>query len=163
MKFTAILLFTLMGCGRSLSEEQRKEMHEKMEANKIVRVTEVEILEAALAEGRKTVSILDDLQNNAPALDSFLEINAQRIRYILPDASNARPLEQQLLEAYLADTSGAPQDNVQKLRNDQDGFDSLLYTKPVVKRSAQGDEQLDGVWNIWLSKKEMVLNIGKNK
>ena len=79
------------------------------------------------------------------------------------DAALRRVLEQQLIEAYLADESGSMQDNVQEKRNGQGDYDSLLYTRPVTKTLPDGSEQLEGVWNIWLSKKELILSIGKNK
>jgi len=158
-----IVLFIFAGCGGSLSDEQRKQMKEKMEMNKIVRVTEVEITEAAFAEGREIIKAIEDFKGDSAKLDSFLRINVGRVRFIQPGRSNARALEQQLVDAYLADESGLQQDNVQKVRNDQGDFDSLLYTKPVTKKMPDGSEQLEGVWNIWLPKKELVLEIGRNR
>lgn len=164
MKTTVLLGFLILfGCGGSLSDEQRKQMREKMEMNRIVRVTEVEITEAAFAEGRGIIKTLEGLKGDSAKLDSFLEINNGRIRFIQPGQTNARELEQQLIEAYLADESGSQQDNVQKARNHSGDFDSLLYTKPVTKKLGDGTEQLEGVWNIWLPKRELVLEIGKNK
>lgn len=164
MKITAVILvFIAVGCGGSLSDEQRKEMREKMEMNKIVRVTEAEIMEAAFSEGREIVATLDTLKPNPARLDSFIEINGGRIRFVVPGTSNAHALEQQLIDAYLADESGSMQDNVQEKRNAQGDYDSLLYTRPVTKKLPDGSEQLEGVWNIWLSKKELILSIGKNK
>ena len=164
MKISVVLLiFFLIGCGGSLSDEQRKEMQKKMEENKIVRVTEVEIMEAAFAKGRKTVETLESLKNDSSKLNSFIKANGEGIRYIQPGEANARMLEQQLIDAYVADESGSLQDNVQKLRNNEGDFDSLLYTKPVIKKLPDGSEQLEGVWNIWLSKKELIVEIGKNK
>ncbi len=164
MKISALfLLLFLFSCGGSLSDEQRKQMHEKMELNKIVRVTEAEITDAAFAKGRKIINALDSLRNDSSSLKSYLRKNAARIHYIQPGTSNARALEQQLVEAYLADESGAMQDNVQEKRNAQGNYDSLLYTKPVTKQLPDGSEALEGIWNVWLSKKELVLEIGKHK
>jgi len=156
----SLLLFT---CGGSLSDEQRKQMREKMEENKIVRITEVEILEASFSTGREIVKTLDSLRSDSAKLDSFLKSSKERIRYIEPGRSTARALEQQLIDAYLADESGSLQDNVQKLRNAGGDFDSLLYTKPVVKKLPDGTDHLEGVWNIWLAKKDMVLELTKKK
>jgi hypothetical protein len=164
MKVIVVLvLLILFGCGGSLSDEQRKEMREKMEMNKIVRVTEVEITEAAFAEGREIIQTLEDFKGDSAKLDSFLKINNGRVHFIRPGQANARELEHQLIEAYLADESGSQQDNVQKFRNDEGDFDTLLYTKPVTRKLQDGSEQLDGVWNIWLPKKELVLQLGKKK
>ena len=160
-----VLLLTLIlfGCGGSLSDEQRKQVKENMELNKIVRVTEAEITEAAFSKGREAVKIIDTFGGDSTRIDSILNINKGRIRFIRPGKSNALALEQQLIDAYLADPSGILQDNVQRLRNKQGDFDSLLYTRPVMKKLPDGSEQLDGVWNIWLPKKELILEIGKNK
>ncbi len=109
------------------------------------------------------MKILERFHNDSIKLDSVLKINEGRVRYIQPGKSNAKALEQQLIDAYLADESGALQDNVQKLRKAGGDFDSLLYTKPVVIKLPDGSEQLEGVWNIWLSKKQIILDIGKKK
>ena len=164
MKFSILFMAALLlACGGSLSDEQRKQMKENIELNKIVRVTEVEITEAAFAKGRETVQLIESFEGDSVRIDSVLERNKGRVRYIQPGKANALALEQQLIDAYLADPSGAHQDNVQKLRNTDGDFDSLLYTRPVTKKLADGSEQLDGVWNIWLPKKELILEIGKNK
>lgn len=153
----------LFSCGGSLSDEQRKRMHEKMEANKIVRVTEVEIMEAAFAEGRETVLKLDSLSADSSALASFLNQHEGRIHFLKPGQSETHMLEKQLIDAYLNDPSGAFQDNVQELRNNQGNFDTLLYTKPVTKKLADGRDELVGVWNIWLPKKELVVGISRER
>jgi hypothetical protein len=164
MKITILMLsLFLFACGGSLSDEQRKQMREKMEENKIVRVTEAEIQEASFSKGREIVRTLDSLKSDAAKLDSFLKLNNGRIRFIQPGKSTARALEQQLIDAYLADESGSFQDNVQQLRNAGGDFDSLLYTKPVVKKLPDGSDQLEGVWNIWLAKKDLVLELTKKK
>lgn len=162
LRFTTLLaLLVAAGCGGSLSDEQRKALREKMEENKIVRVTEGEITEAAYARGRSLVQALDSLANDPAQLQAFLNNRPEKIRYIRPDASNARALEKQLIDAYLADTSGSFQDNVQKVRNASGDFDSLLYTKPVTTRLPDGSDRLEGVWNIWLPRKMLILNMGK--
>lgn len=156
-------MLIIIACGGSLSDEQRKQMRENMEMNKIMKVTEVEITEAAFAEGRAIIKMVEHFRGDSAKLDSFLKVNEGRVRFIQPGKSNARLLEQQLVDAYIADESGSLQDNVQKVRNDDGDFDTLLYTKPVVKKLVDGSEQLEGVWNIWLPKKELVLGIGKKK
>lgn len=161
--FAVILIFILAGCGGSLSDEQRKQMHEQMDMHKIMRVTEVEITEAAFAKGRETIQALERFQGDSTRLDSVIKINYGRVRYIQPGKSNALALEQQLIDAYLADESGSLHDNVQKLRNADGDFDSVLYTKPVMTRLSDGSEKLDGVWNVWLPKKQLILEIGKKK
>lgn len=156
----ALLLFS---CGGSLPDEQRKRMHEKMEASKIVRVTEVEIMEAALAAGRETASKLDSLAADSSRLNSLMNEYQGRIHFLKPGESGSHILEKQLIDAYLNDPSGTFQDNVQELRNNQGEYDTLLYTKPVTKKLADGRVELVGVWNIWLPKKELVIEITRQR
>jgi len=160
---TLIVFGVMFSCGGSLSDEQRKEMKEKMEENKIVRVTEVEITEAAFSTGRETVARLDSLASDSSELMSFLEEEKGRIHFLKPGGPDMHVLEKQLIDAYLADPSGAFQDNVQEVRNEVGGADTLLYTKPVTKKLADGREELVGVWNIWLSKKDLVIGISRKR
>lgn len=153
----------MLACGGSLSDEQRKEMKQKMEENRIVRVTEVEITEAAFSMGRQTVAKLDSLASDSSSLESFLEKKGNRIHFLKPGGPDMHILEKQLIDAYLSDPSGAFQDNVQEVRNEDGGADTLLYTKPVTKKLADGREELLGVWNIWLSKKELVVEISRKR
>jgi hypothetical protein len=155
------MAFAVIGCGGSLSDEQRKRMHEQMDLHKIKRVTENEINEAAFAKGREIVKRLETFQGDAGKIDSFIATSKERIRWIVPGAANARELEQQLLDAYINAESGSLQDNVQKLRNADGESDSLLYTKPVVSKMSNGADKLEGVWNIWLSKKQLILSMNK--
>ena len=163
MKYVLISFTLLMACGGSLSDEQRKQMREKMETNKILRITEVELTEAAFLEGRQMMKMLDSLGEDSAKLNFFIKNQAGKVRFIRPDASNARLLEKQLIDAYLSDTSGANQDNVQKHRTADGDFDSLLYTRPVTRTRPDGSDELEGVWNIWLSRRELVIAIGKRK
>ena len=158
-----VFLCVLISCGGSLSDEKRKEMREKMEANKIVKVTEMEITEAAFDEGRNMVRQMDSLKRDSSSLTKYLSSREGSVRFIRPGEGTNRLLEQQLIDAYLADPSGAFQDNVQKVRNDQGDFDTLLYTKPVTKKMQGGSDELIGVWNIWLSKKDLVKKISRQR
>ena len=158
-----VLLFMLLACGGSVPEEQRKQMREKMEKNKILRVTEAEIMEAAFAEGRNIVAKLDRLDSDSLRLRSFLKEHEGRINFLKPGSSTAHLLEQQLIDAYLADASGTFQDNVQEVRDEDGRVDTLLYTKPVTRKLPDGREELLGVWNIWLPTKELILEIGRSR
>jgi len=159
---TIIACIILASCGGSLSDEQRKQMREKMEENRIVRVTEVEITEAAFAEGRATVETLDSLAADSTQLRSYVNRSGGTIRFLRPGEQTNRLLEKQLIDAYLADPSGISQDNVQKVRNDQGDFDTLLYTKPITKKLPDGADELVGVWNIRLSRKHLVSQLSKS-
>jgi hypothetical protein len=157
-----VSLFILSACGGSLSEEQRQKMKEQMELHKIKRVSESEITEAAFARGRQLVADLDRLRRDSTKLDSMMRAQGGTIRWLVPGKSNALAIEQQLIDAYIAAESGAPQDNVQQIRNSagEEG-DSILYTKPVVSKMPDGADKLEGVWNIWLSKKQLILSMDK--
>jgi hypothetical protein len=120
-------------------------------------------MEAAFTEGRNTVVKLDSLDSDSLRLRSFLNENEGRIHFLKPGSSTANVLEKQLIDAYLADPSGPFQDNVQEVRNPDGGFDTLLYTKPVTRKLPDGRDELLGVWNIWLPKKELVLEIGRSR
>ena len=157
------MLLLLFGCGGNLTDEQRRQMREKMEMNKIIRVTDLEITEGALLKGRSLIRILEDFQPDSVRVDSFLRTKDGRIRFIRPGESEVQGLERQLLEAYDGDESGSLQDNVQAKRDAKGEYDSLLYTKPVTRRFADGSEQLVGVWSIWLPKKEVILELTRRK
>ena len=83
-----------------------------------------------------------------------------KIKWSVPGASSARDIEQQLIEAYVTGmATGSLQDNIQKLHTGMkpEDYDSLLYSKPVVTVMPDGVEKLEGIWNIYLSKKQIVL------
>lgn len=163
MKHLALIAAVLLvACGGQLSDEQRKQMREKMEENKIVHATEIEITEEAFAEGRELVEQLDSMRGDSVAMKKFLK-DHKNIHFITPRQSTSRMLERQLVDAYLSDPTGAHQDNVQKVRNNQGDFDTLLYTKPVMRKLPDGSDELMGVWNMWLPKKDLVVKIGRAK
>jgi hypothetical protein len=160
-KFGFLVLLFAIACDGKLSDEQRKRMREQMELHKIKRVTDTEITEAAYARGRELFGLLEKNKSDSVTMDSIITASDGRIRWIVPGKGNAIALEQQLVDAYLADESGSMQDNVQELRKGQEKSDSILYTKPVVTKLNDGSEKLEGIWNIWLSKKELILAMDK--
>jgi hypothetical protein len=160
-KYIFGLVLVLMACEGKLTDEQRRRMKEQMELHKIKRVTDTEITEAAYARGRSTMSKLEKTQANSKGIDSMITANKGAIRWIVPGNGNAQALEQQLIDAYLADPDGALQDNVQEVRNGFEKSDSILYTKPVMTKMPDGSERLEGVWNIWLSRKQLILAMDK--
>lgn len=158
-----VILLFLFGCGGNLTDEQRRQMREKMEMNKIIRVTDLEVTEGALTKGRSLIRTLEDFQRDSVKVDSFLKTEEGRIRFIRPGQSDVQGLERQLLEAYVGDESGSLQDNVQAKRDAKGEYDSLLYTKPVTKNIGDSNEQLVGIWSIWLPKKEVILELTRKK
>lgn len=157
---TLLCLLLLASCGRPLTDEQRKEIREQMALRTIKRVTESEIASAALSKGREMVAQLEQMKGDSAGTDSLIRLYQGRVRWIIPGKTPVVALEQLVVEAYLAADSGALSDNIQKLRNAQGESDSLLYTYPVIIRSeGEAAEQLAGIWSIWLSKKELILEM----
>lgn len=159
-KLAAVLMiFSFWACDSKLSDEQRRQMREQMELHKIRKISEPEIIEAAFAAGRQTIKTIEKLQSDSAKLDSFLLSKKGSIHWVVPGQSNINEMEQQLIDAYLAQASGTPQDNVQKIRKDTGETDSLLYTYPVITKTAGGIETFDGVWYVRLSKKDIILSM----
>lgn len=156
MKKLLIISFVLLtACGGSLSDEQRKRMREASGQQAIVKVTEAEILDAAFVKGR---SVMSRLRENNPDTSKVSAEETVRIHWLAPGKAHGLEIEQQLIEAYLNSLlTGTPlQDNVQKI-----GEDSLLYTNPVVITRADSSIEIKGTWNIWMSKRELILAMGK--
>lgn len=156
-----LLLVALTGCGGTLSDEQKKKIREEMELNKIRRVSEAEITEAAFARGRYIISMIATFNGDSLKIDSLIKAQKGAVRWVVPGQSTQHEMEKQLIDAYIASATGGQQDNVQKIRTAQGESDSLLYSKPVLSALPDGTGQLQGVWNIWLSKKQLILSIDK--
>jgi hypothetical protein len=158
MRWHSILsVFLIVGCTGSLTEEQRKAVKEDMESHTIRKVTDAQLTEAAFARGRELVAQLEQAKNDSASINSIVKASEGKIHWVVPGANNAVAIEQQLIEAYIAAESGGMQDNVQKIRaSDGTQTDSILYSKPVVIKQSDGTDVLTGVWNIWLSRKELI-------
>jgi hypothetical protein len=157
-----VVLMLLCGCGGSLSDEQRKKLHDGMETQKIQKVSESEILTASLERGREIFAVLEKSDFDAMTLDSLSSQYHSRISWIQPGSSSAKEVERQLIEAYVIGAeTGSSQDNVQILRRSADSseYDSLIYSRPVVTPAKDGAVNVEGVWNIYLSRKQVVLNL----
>jgi hypothetical protein len=152
----------LIGCGGSLSDEQRKRLHEGMEDQKIIKLTDSEIVTASLERGRKIFKAMENLNFSSLKMDSLASQNHVRIRLIKTGTDNALEVEKQLIEAYIVGAeTGALQENIQKMnvRNDNTDYDSLIYTRPKISPLPEGAVQVEGIWNIYLSKKEVIRTI----
>jgi len=166
MKRSILLLLTILsGCGGKLSDEQRKQMKEGMEQQKIVQLSDSEIVTAALDQGQAIFNVLEKLKFDPTKIDSVARHYRVKIYWRTPGSSDAKEIEQQLIEAYVSGmVTGSLQDNIQPLhKGDHAKYDSLLYSKPVVTPMADGIEKLDGVWNIYISKKQIVLAVSAEK
>ncbi len=58
-KIVLVSLIALMSCGGSLSDEQRKRLHEGMDDQKIVKMSDSEIVIAALDRGRMVFGLFE--------------------------------------------------------------------------------------------------------
>lgn len=151
--FALVLLLLLCSCGGSLSDEQRRKIREDMKQHQIVRISEAEITAAAFENGRAAMDLLN--KKDKPSSDSLKRYCT--VRWIVPGSKNAREIETQLIEAYLESSiNGGMEDNIQKV-----GTDSLLYTKPVTEKLADGSENVKGMWSIQFAKKQVILSIKK--
>jgi len=155
-----------MGCGGSLSDEQRKRLHEGMDQQQIVRLSDSEIVTASLEQGRIVFAALDQVKFNPAKVDSIAARYHVRLRWIVPGSADALEIENQLIEAYVIGAeTGSTQDNIQKLRTlpQADEYDSLLYSRPLVKPIADGAINVEGVWNVYIAKKDIILSVAKRK
>lgn len=153
--------FVVISCTRSLSDEQRKAVKEDMAAHKITRVTDAEITEAAFASGRSLVSSIEKFKGDSARIDSMISANEGKIRWLVPGSAGASAIEQQLIDAYIIADAGGQIDNVQKIRGSEGDSDSLLYSKPVLISHGDKGDELVGVWNIWLSRKQLIRAMNK--
>jgi uncharacterized membrane protein len=165
-KFWLIIILGLAACGGKLSDEQRKRLREGMEDQKIVKLSDSEIVSAGLEQGQTIFAALQSIQFDTTKIDSLEKRYEVKIHYSVPGDSNSDQIQQQLIEAYIAGmATGSLQDNIQKLYKDdtQNAYDMLLYSKPVVSPMPDGVEKLDGVWHIYLSKKQIILKATSGK
>lgn len=154
-RLVIVPIVILMACGGGISDEQRKQMREASEQQAIVKVTEAEIMDAAFAKGR---GVLAQLKSTRVDTTKIEQEQAVEIHWLGTDATHGLEIEQQLIEAYLNSllTDSPLQDNVQKVGND-----SLLYTTPIVLTRADSSIEIKGTWNVWMSKKQLILNMHK--
>ncbi len=156
-----IVFLTFCACTGSLTEEQRKAVKEDMAAHKITRVTDAEITEAAFAKGRSLVDQLAALRSDTVREDSMISASQHRIRFSFPGDQKSSEIETQIVQAFLEVEDHDAGDNIQKSRRaDNSESDSILYSKPVYTVSQQ-KHKLKGVWNIWLSRKALILAMNK--
>ena len=158
-QFALILLIIQCGCGGKLSDEQRKQMREGMEQQKIVQMSDSEIVTAALEEGQTVFESMKNSRFDPNKIDSIARHYHVKIYWRIPGSGQSSEIEQQLIDAYVTGmATGSLQDNIQPLhKGSQTDYDSLLYSKPVVSAMPDGIEKLEGIWNIYISKKQVVL------
>lgn len=135
------LILALMGCGGSLSDEQRKSLKKEMEMREIKKVSEEEIFKKGLEIGRIIIP-----QLNTGSIDAVARRNGVTI--ILADSlsQDLTTVHQEILEAYFYAPVKDLADNV------QDANDTIIYAAPILE-----NEKLQGVWFISIPRKKIVL------
>jgi hypothetical protein len=164
MKWYAfVFVIIVFSCTGSLTEEQRNKVKEDMANHAIRKVSDAEITEAAFSKGRAYVSAIEQSKNDSTKIDSIIVASNKRIRWVVPGSKSGLAVEQQLIDAYISSGGTDLQDNIQKIRS-EDGTqtDSILYSKPIVIKRSDGVDELKGVWNIWLSRKELIMAMEKD-
>ena len=150
-KISVLCLIILMGCGGSLSDEQRKKLREGLDEQKIVRLSDSEIVMSSLERGRSIFESMAAREFLPEAIDSLEHQYRVRIKLITPGAGDALEVENQLIEAYVVGAEeGSLPDNIQKLgiTENHEQYDSLMYTKPQVTSLPDGAVKVQGIWNI---------------
>ena len=163
---SAFIVFLLAACGGSLTDEQRKKLHDGMEDHKITQLSDTEIVTAAMDEGRSVFDALEKSNFDGPASLRIARERKVKVRFITPGSGDALEIENQIIQAYIVGSvTGATQDNIQKLRSGaatslQD-YDTLLYSRPVVTSQPDGSVNVEGVWNIYVAKRDVVRSLSK--
>jgi hypothetical protein len=157
LMFFVSLVSLIAACGGSMSDEQRKKMLEAREGQAIVKISEAEIMTAAVERGRAVMELLPDSAKRS-TVDSIERVHNVKIQWLVPGATTSLAIERQVIDAYINSViEGASlEDNIQAMESD-----SMLYTKPVVVTHEDQSVEIKGTWNIRMSKKELVLLLSK--
>src|SRR6187402_1986317 len=101
-KIALISLLALMSCGGSLSDEQRKRLHDGMEKQKIVKISDSEIVSAAMEQGRAFYKAMEKASFTEAKIDSLARVFNVRVVQLDINSANAKEMEKQLLDAYIS-------------------------------------------------------------
>src|SRR5690349_596830 len=98
MRWQSILpILFIVGCTGSLTEEQRKAVKEDMESHAIRKVSDAQLTDAAFSRGREIIAQLEEAKGDSSKIDSIVKRSEGKIRWMVPGASNATVVEQQLI------------------------------------------------------------------
>lgn len=149
-------MLLIASCQGNLTDEQKKELRDGMIANRITKVTESEIMEAAYHYGKKVATKLGPSHSSSGYQSLENEFHV-RIYPLETGDSLLQEIEKQIVEAYLAlEADKGAYDNVQLMGND-----SLLYTLPVMDTLVNGATEFRFALGIMMPKKEVILSIDK--
>jgi hypothetical protein len=153
--WSIVALLVFFSCNGTLSDEQRKKIKEEMERGKIQKVSDVQITEQAFVTGREIAGQI----NGSSVLDRDL-INTLQKKYKVKIArlqtgdSLLLEIEQMIVEAYIEGKDSVNlTDNVQKVG------DTLLFTRPVMKKRPDGTVEFDYALGIRMPRKQIILSI----
>lgn len=148
----------LSACQGSLSEEQRKKIKDEMDAGKIQRVTEAELINGGFSFGRSLTQVIeksDKYYVNRKILDSIERKYDIRIFKLQENDSTLFEIERKILEAYLSgSTEVTLDDNIQITDTD-----SILYTKPILRTQPDGSLEFLYAIGIKAPKRTIVLTL----
>src|SRR5688572_20393984 len=97
-KILLVLCVWLFGCGGSLSDEQRKKLHDGMEDQIIVKLSDSEIVTASLEQGRAIYNAMKKTSFDSSSLDSIAHHHQATIKLVTPGSGSALQIESQLIE-----------------------------------------------------------------
>lgn len=146
--FLISFLVVLASCGGNLSDKERKALHTEMDERAIKKVSEEEIFEKALEEGR---SLIQAVTQDSVSEEQAASMCKCTLQWITEDnVTSLSGTTKELWDAYkfAVSNGNSLNDNVQKLDDD------LLYSAP----SMEG-ESLHGVWFITFKKKNIILSL----
>ena len=125
-----------------------------MEAKSIKKISDAELTEAALDYAQSITKVIENKKGvNQKFLDSLNRVYDVQIIFMKPGDSGLRAIERQVIEAYNF-SSVSSSDNLQKMGND-----SLLYTKPLMKKLPDGSVEFAEVLAVRIHKKAVILSI----
>ena len=153
-----ICYFLTLSCTGSLTDDQRKQLQKEMKSRAIKKISEGEIMEAALQQSRAIQKMAEehfDVATSYPDHDlikSFETEHNLRLKWLNENSTSFSEKEQQLFEAYMSSpVTTDVLDNIQKL-----GQDSILYTKPIFQLTPSAEQTLLGMWSITSARKEVI-------
>ncbi len=154
-----LLMIILASCTTTLSDEQRKKIHEEMADREIRRITDAELMEGALVLGRKlSATVQDQPPTVNQELTNQLTQWRVRLQWSEPGSMDLREVEQQLIDAYIEGGSKA-----QVLENLQLLEDTVLYTRPVLTVNTDGSSDFAGTWNFYIPVKSVIQSLDSTK
>ena len=125
-----------------------------MEAKSIKKISDADLTEAALAYAQAITKVIESKNRTDQSfLDSLNTVYDVQIIFMKSGDLGLRAVERQVIEAY-SFASASTSDNLQKMGND-----SLLYTKPIMKKRADGSLEFVKTLALRIHKKAVILSI----